>query len=111
MLRKEYLYQYNKKWREKNKNYYRPYAKEYARRIRREVIEHYGSKCVCCGETTYEFLSFDHINGKGKEHRKITGTSLALWLKRNNYPKTIQILCHNCNQAKGWWGICPHKKI
>ena len=112
MLRKEYLYHYNKKWREKNKNYYRPYAREYARRIRKEVIEHYGGKCVCCGESHLEFLCLDHINGNGNKHRKEigAGANVIFWIRKNNYPIGLfQILCANCNLGKHINGICPHK--
>ena len=110
--RKIYLYKYNIKWRAKNKDYYRSYAKEWARKIRREAIEHYGGKCVCCGESMYEFLALDHINGGGNKHRKeIKNTNLGRWLKTNNYPKEFQVLCHNCNMGKSRFGICPHKKI
>ena len=27
---------------------------------------------------------------------------------KNYYPKNLQILCHNCNMAKGFYGECPH---
>lgn len=110
-LRQQYLYDYNKIYRVKHRKKTTTYNREYFRRIRKETIQHYGNKCVCCGETQYEFLSFDHINGAGKQHRKLTGTSLSMWLRRNNYPAGFQVLCHNCNQAKGWWGMCPHKKV
>ena len=33
------------------------------------------------------------------------------WKKiKNNFPKGFQILCHNCNIAKGHYGKCPHEK-
>lgn len=32
------------------------------------------------------------------------------WLKTNGYPDGFQTLCHNCNMAKGFYGICPHKE-
>ncbi len=111
MLRKEYLYQYNKKWAKENPDYYRSYAKEYARKKRREAIDHYGAVCVCCGESHYEFLCIDHINGGGNKHRKEIGegNNLPRWLIKNKFPSNFQILCANCNQAKGANGICPHK--
>jgi len=82
--------------------------------IRQEVLDHYGNKCVCCGETTPEFLAIDHINGGGNKHRKEVGGSgpvMYRWLKKNNYPEGFQILCHNCNMAKGFYGACPHLKF
>ena len=40
------------------------------RKIRKRVIEIYGGKCECCGETRYEFLALDHIYGGGTKHKK-----------------------------------------
>jgi hypothetical protein len=65
--------------------------------------------CDCCGEGTYEFLSIDHVNGDGGAHRKQIGRgSLYTWLKRNDWPSGFRVLCHNCNQAIGHYGVCPH---
>jgi hypothetical protein len=74
-------------------------------------LKHYGGKCACCGEERREFLSIDHINGGGAKHRKeIHRASLYFWLIKNNFPDAFRILCHNCNQAMGIYGYCPHKK-
>lgn len=80
------------------------------RRLRREALAAYGGKCVCCGETQFEFLAFDHVGGGGNKHRKIVKPhQLIGWLKRNNYPPSFRILCHNCNVASGIYGRCPHE--
>lgn len=82
--------------------------------LRQEVLFHYGGnppKCNCCGESIIEFLTIDHINNDGAEHRKLIKTSNCYsWLKRNNYPKSFQVLCFNCNMSKGLYGECPHKR-
>jgi hypothetical protein len=82
-----------------------------ARSLRFEVFEIYGGAfCQCCREDTYEFLSIDHINNDGAVHkRQRKGSNLYQWLKRHNYPKGFQVLCMNCNFAKGRYGFCPHK--
>jgi hypothetical protein len=87
------------------------YAKARFLEVRKRVLAHYGGKCVCCGESRHEFLSFDHIEGRGKEHRGYTGGGSAFvrWLIKNNYPKEFQILCHNCNLSLGFYGYCPHR--
>lgn len=36
------------------------------------------------------------------------GVRIEEWLKKNDYPKGFQILCHNCNMSKGFYGYCPH---
>jgi hypothetical protein len=76
------------------------------------VLNHYGGKCACCGEDTYEFLAIDHINGGGNEQRKVVGggDGMVRWLIKNNYPEGFQVLCHNCNMAKGFYEECPHKR-
>ena len=80
--------------------------------VRMEVLIHYGGnppKCKCCGESTVEFLCIDHINGGGSKKRKALGNGhMYTWI-RNNYPEDLQVLCHNCNMAKGFYGTCPHK--
>lgn len=40
------------------------------RRLRAEVIAAYGGRCACCGEATPEFLSIDHVNNDGAQHRR-----------------------------------------
>lgn len=92
--------------REKNKRF----------RIKRrmEILYQYSGglmKCNCCGEATIEFLAIDHINNNGYEHRKIVkGSDLYRWLRSNNYPEGFQVLCHNCNFAKGVYKLCPHQR-
>ncbi len=88
-------------------------GKRYRVRIRLQALRAYGGEspaCRCCGETIMEFLCLDHINGGGNKHRKESGVlSMYEWCKRNNYPSGMfQILCHNCNMAKGFYGGCPH---
>lgn len=75
-----------------------------------EGLKEYGGKCACCGESKPEFLTLDHINGRGPEE-KTTGMGIWYWLKLKGWPKdNYQILCWNCNCAKGVYGQCPHKK-
>jgi len=71
--------------------------------------------CACCGENMIEFLAIDHINGGGKQHRKEInnpgGKNFYVWLRVRNWPSGYRVLCHNCNQAIGAYGVCPHKKL
>lgn len=94
----------------------RVYSKDYLKKRRLLVLEHYGNKCACCGEAQYEFLAIDHIDGNGNAHRKAISNGrknghIYGWLIKNEFPKGFQILCHNCNLAKGFYGVCPHSKI
>lgn len=99
-------------YRRRYRKYNPEYGKQRTRAIRMGALLKYGNKCACCGETTFEFLSFDHINGKSKEERKemlVSGQKFAAWLYKNDIQPDIQILCHNCNQSLGHYGFCPHR--
>jgi len=78
---------------------------------RREVIEMYGSKCACCGESNFYFLTLDHVNNNGAEERKQPSGQNRIWARLRR-EKTVspdyQILCYNYNCAKGHLGSCPH---
>lgn len=91
--------------------------------------------CNCCGHVGIEFLTIDHIMPKRemeKRFRSMVQTinenvsitpkmiksgfnvkrkahQLNQWLITNDFPKGFQILCWNCNFAKGMLGKCPHK--
>lgn len=84
--------------------------KDYWAKIRLSVIEAYGSKCACCGETHKEFFAIDHIQGGGTREKKKYGTRpLYKRIIKEGFPKDkYQILCHNCNMSFGFHGYCPH---
>ena len=78
---------------------------------KRAAFAHYGGKCTYCGETEEIFLTIDHTDNNGAEHRREqrsgnnNGHNIYAWLRKNNYPDTgFQILCFNCNCAKGIHG-------
>ena len=81
------------------------------RRLRQEAFDGYGGCCSCCGEDIFEFLCLDHVNGGGRKERQIMSTyQIARKVINEGFPDTYQVLCHNCNQSKGWYGECPHQK-
>jgi hypothetical protein len=72
-----------------------------------------GARCACCSEENIEFLTIDHMNGNGNEHRRQIGGSgykTYQWLRKNGYPTGFRVLCFNCNSARGAYGYCPHEK-
>jgi hypothetical protein len=93
---------------------FRAHRGPYTERLRGLVYEHYGNRCVCCGETERCFLSIDHINGHPltwQERRKHTGGGYGPYAKiiRAGFPEDIRILCHNCNHGRELnGGVCPH---
>lgn len=86
-------------------------VRERQRKDRQLVLDHYGRECVCCGEKNELFLTVDHINNDGNTHRRIINKRyICTWLRLNNFPPIVQILCFNCNcgrQVNN--GVCPHK--
>jgi len=112
------------KHKEKNRPGVNKRGTEIRKKRKLEVYTHYSDgvpKCACCGVTGIEFLTVDHIIPKlemKKDPKMIeigfrassTGHRLNQWLVTNNFPKGFQILCWNCNFAKGVFGNCPHKK-
>lgn len=80
--------------------------------LRKKILDVYGRQCECCGENMERFLTIDHVNNDGKEHRK-TYSNLYRWLIKNGFPRDgFQVLCMNCNWGKQMnGGVCPHKQI
>jgi hypothetical protein len=104
------------KARERGKRHYQSHieekrvaGREWHKKLRLETLTVYGGKCACCGEKSYEFLSIDHINGGGNKERK-ENPNFYRFLKNRGFPPGYRVLCHNCNQALGHYGFCPHNK-
>jgi hypothetical protein len=106
--------------KEKQRIRYMKKANIYNQKIRLLALQYYSNAsipfCNCCGEEEIKFLSIDHIEGGGNKHRreihgKSKGGNIGHWLRNNNYPEGFQVLCHNCNMAKGFYGECPHKDL
>jgi len=110
------------KHKEKNRPRLSKRGKEIRKKTKLDVYTHYSNgvpKCACCGVSGIEFLTVDHIIPKlemKKDQKMIeigymsyaTGHRLNQWLVAKNFPKGFQILCYNCNFAKGVFGDCPH---
>lgn len=101
-------------WRKKPENAKKIalYSVEYKEKLRKTVYDHYGNKCICCGESNYLFLTIDHINNDGGKHRLAGvygGATTYNYIIKNNFPTDLQILCWNCNCGRQRnKGICPH---
>ncbi len=85
----------------------------YNERLKMKVFSHYGGtppRCACCGESLVQFLSLDHMNGRGMaEFKRLHGSNgVYRFLVRTGFPGGYQILCMNCNFAKGKFGSRPH---
>ena len=79
------------------------YQKQYTDELRAQVFASYGGVCIQCGESHPAFLSIDHINSDGAEHRRAVGSGhrLYMWLRKKVFPQEdFQLLCANCNWRK-----------
>jgi hypothetical protein len=90
-------------------------VKQYNLLVKHQVIEKYGGKCFCCGESEVLFLTIDHKNNDGFIERKnnnISNMSFYLRLRKEEIREDLQILCWNCNLGKSVNnGVCPHIEI
>lgn len=107
-----------REYNEANKDKLNPLRKQWRYENRTTCLKHYSGgeiKCKCCGENQEQFMCIDHIDGGGNKHRKSLspsgkgGGNIYRWLISHNYPPGFQVLCHNCNLAKGFYGVCPHE--
>jgi hypothetical protein len=90
------------------------YARKWRAQLKLEMLEEFGWRCQCCNEDNPHFLTLDHINNDGNKHRaEVKSGSVEMiysQAKKEGWPKDrYQLLCINCNWAKGKWGVCPHK--
>lgn len=118
-----------KDWKAKNKQRQRAYdiiyrathkvhlaraSKKYNVNLKLRIINAYGGKCFCCGESRLPFLTIEHKNNDGNKQRKTIGKGqkFYLHLMSNNFPDyNLGVLCWNCNCARRWGKICPHEEI
>lgn len=115
---------------EQKRKYHREYIREYRKNdptwrkqerlgdqlrhmaLKDEVFAAYGGYiCACCGEAMPQFLSIDHINNDGAEHRRHEDRRhFYRRLRQKGFPPGFQVLCMNCNFGKARnGGVCPHK--
>lgn len=110
--RKKYIDR-NKIWMKNNRPKINLWRKNKVSSLRFEILKSYGDKCSCCGESEKRFLTIDHINGGGKEHRaKFNNTAYAVYkdIINGKFDKNLyRILCMNCNFAIRFGDKCPHK--
>jgi len=109
---KEQILRQHKEYYKKNKVKIIRNARLHQRKIRLEVLTHYGGdppKCAHCGIKDIRVLTIDHIKGfknsldyepKEKSQDRKTGNDLYNWLIKNDFPEGYQVLCWNCNYLK-----------
>ena len=103
-------------WQDDNREHYNKQARKGHARRRGACLDHYGRSCLCCGETAEGFLTIDHVDGGGSQHRTEGGTrrrggALYGWLISEGFPEGFRTLCHTCNFTLGHFGYCPHSGL
>jgi hypothetical protein len=81
-------------------------------KLKYDMLVAFGFSCQCCGESNPYFLTLDHINNDGNSARdKYNEQQIYRLARQEGWPKDkYQLLCMNCNFAKGHYGECPHKQ-
>lgn len=68
-------------------------------KLRQEVINKLGGKCINCGITDIKVLEINHVHGGGTKHLKKVGTTMHLYdIKSNRTNRKYDIRCANCNR-------------
>lgn len=81
------------------------------RELRVQVLDHFGNKCGCCGESHRAFLNVDHINGDGRLERSRHDLCKMYRQVLAGLRPDIRLLCWNCNLGRERnGGICPHQQ-
>lgn len=104
--------EYDKQWAANNPEMLKAAKQRHLRKLKMSVIGIYGGECRCCGEKEPLFLTIDHVDNDGKDHRKeIVGQAFYRYLRNLGEPdRRFQLLCFNCNIAKSLFGTCPHER-
>lgn len=102
-LRKQHQRYFEKRQQILSKN--RAATRALTERIRLSVLRRYSPqlKCRRCGLSGIRVLTIDHLHDDGAVHRKkgLLGSKFWRWLINSNFPEGYQVLCMNCNFAKG----------
>lgn len=98
---------YSADYYQDNKDRYAHYAAKARDKIREEMVEAYGGKCVKCGIDNIIVLTLDHIFDDSEVEKELYGLNARgghkhyQRLKTEGWPKDrFQLLCYNCNAIK-----------
>lgn len=123
----EHILEANRRWQAKpgNAEKKRASTNAWRKRLKIEALQRYGGTCVCCGESRIPFLTLDHPNDDGAEHRrqlnvgrdyeigKVPGNVFYRSLQKLGWPNDppLRVMCFNCNMGRRCnGGICPHEE-
>jgi len=104
---RERVHEYEQQYYEANRDRKRDAKHLWHEGLQKQVFDHYGWSCACCGST--EQITIDHVEGDGRQHREqLFGANyngnagrMYRWLIDNGFPEGFQALCRRCNRSKG----------
>jgi hypothetical protein len=70
-------------------------------------VSRLGAKCICCGETTREFLEVDWIEDDPGGGFTVPCSFYAYLDRERDAP--VAVYCANCHHARKYYGTCPHE--
>lgn len=99
----------NPKFREKRKATKRVYGRRRMQEVRDKIAEAIGGwKCIGCGITDRDVLSFDHKRGGGEKERNQMGGQFPMiryyYMHLDEARNRLQVLCANCNWRQNFLG-------
>lgn len=108
----EHVQEYERQYYEANRDRRRESKHLWHESLQKQVFDHYGWSCACCGSTAQ--ITIDHIEGDGRQHREqLFGANyngnagrMYRWLIENGFPEGFQPLCRRCNRSKGIGAEC-----
>lgn len=101
--------EYHQKWYAENKERVLSIQRKHYADLRNKFLDMYGRICTCCGESCVDFLTIEHIQGQQGKDRKVGDKAYLIAIKEYR-PDLYEVLCYNCNCAKGKLGYCPHQR-
>ena len=92
----------NPSFRERRKATKRAYGRRRLQFKRERIAEALGGwRCVSCGNTDRDVLTFDHTNGGGEAERRLMGGQFPMinhyYMHPDEAKRNLRVLCANCN--------------
>ena len=91
---------FQKNWIATKRSKDRDSQRRYWKKIRKQVIDKLGGRCINCGCDNPDALEINHINGGGNEDKRINGNGKQFYLHiLNGTRKTddLEMTCIVCN--------------
>lgn len=99
-INRKKLYIFHKKWDKKNPGRRNKADRDRIARIKKELLNIMGNKCICCGVSEWWNLTFNHIKPLKGKNRIYYEQLLIKLLKSPKERNKMQVMCFGCNNSK-----------